>query len=407
MDSLQQRIVDRIDREAGALIELSKFIHSHPEIAMEEVQSSAACADFVEKRGFEVNRGVADLPTAFAAHAGDGTDGHVAYLSEYDALPGLGHGCGHNLIAIAGIGAALGLSEVASEVDGRVSLFGTPAEEAVGGKIFMAQRGIFDGLDAAMGAHPGTIEAVCPTVVGSGKALACREVVIKFHGQAAHAAADPYNGVNALNALIEVFNGINALRQHVKSDARIHGVITDGGNAPNVVPDYSAGSFLIRAGNLTYMEELVAKVRAIAEGAALITGARLEWVQPSPANADMVTNHSLAQVVDGHLRAMGMNMPEAVAEEGMGSTDWGNVSYVVPSVETSYPILDRICTWHSSEVVEAADSEMGYQNTILVAKAMALAGLDILRDKELRSQVRAEFDRQVPVETRDLVQSLT
>jgi amidohydrolase len=331
----------------------------------------------------------------------------VAYLSEYDALPGLGHGCGHNLIAIAGIGAALGLSEVASEVDGRVSLFGTPAEEAVGGKIFMAQRGIFDGLDAAMGAHPGTIEAVCPTVVGSGKALACREVVIKFHGQAAHAAADPYNGVNALNALIEVFNGINALRQHVKSDARIHGVITDGGNAPNVVPDYAAGSFLIRAGNLTYMEELVAKVRAIAEGAALITGARLEWVQPSPANADMVTNHSLAQVVDGHLRAMGMNMPEAVAEEGMGSTDWGNVSYVVPSVETSYPILDRICTWHSSEVVEAADSEMGYQNTILVAKAMALAGLDILRDKELRSQVRAEFDRQVPVETRDLVQSLT
>jgi metal-dependent amidase/aminoacylase/carboxypeptidase family protein len=151
----------------------------------------------------------------------------------------------------------------------------------------------------------------------------------------------------------------------------------------------------------------VAKVRAIAEGAALITGARLEWVQPSPANADMVTNHSLAQVVDGHLRAMGMNMPEAVAEEGMGSTDWGNVSYVVPSVETSYPILDRICTWHSSEVVEAADSEMGYQNTILVAMAMALAGLDILRDKELRSQVRAEFDRQVPVETRDLVQSLT
>jgi metal-dependent amidase/aminoacylase/carboxypeptidase family protein len=155
------------------------------------------------------------------------------------------------------------------------------------------------------------------------------------------------------------------------------------------------------------MEELVGKVRAIAEGAALITGARLEWVHPSPANADMVTNHSLARVLDGHLRALGMSMPEAVAEEGMGSTDWGNVSYVVPSVETSYPILDRICTWHSSEVVEAADSEMGYQNTVLVAKAMALAGLDVLRDKQIRAEVRAEFDRQVPVETRQLVQALT
>jgi metal-dependent amidase/aminoacylase/carboxypeptidase family protein len=155
------------------------------------------------------------------------------------------------------------------------------------------------------------------------------------------------------------------------------------------------------------MDELVGKVRAIAEGAALITGARLEWVHPSPANADMVTNYSLARVMDKHLRALGMNMPEAIAEEGMGSTDWGNVSYVVPSVETSYPILDRVCTWHSSEVVAASDSEMGYDNTILVAKAMALAGLDVLRDKQVRSEIRGEFDRQVPVEMRDLVQSLT
>ncbi|HYP58890.1 MAG TPA: M20 family metallopeptidase [Thermomicrobiales bacterium] len=406
MDPVQQRIVDRIDREAGALIELSKFIHSHPEVAMEEVQSSAACAKFVEDRGFMVKRGAADLPTAFVATAGAGESGHVGYLSEYDALPGLGHGCGHNLIAIAGIGAAIGLSEVAAEVEGTVSLFGTPAEEAIGGKIFMAQAGIFDGLDAAMGAHPGTIEAVCPTVDGSGMALACREVIIKYHGQAAHAAADPYNGVNALNALIEVFNGINALRQHVKSDARIHGIITDGGFAPNVVPDYAAGSFLVRAATLSYMDELVEKVRAIAEGAALITGARLEWVYPSPANADMVTNYTLARVLDKHARAVGLAMPEAKAEQASGSTDWGNVSYVVPSVETSYPIIDRVCTWHSMDVVNAADSEMGYENTIRVAKAMALAGLDVLRDQELRTSVRAEFEQQLPVETREMVRSL-
>ena len=406
MDESQKRVIDRIDREAGALIELSKFIHAHPEIAMEEVESSAACAKFAEDRGFQVSRGVANLPTAFAATMGSGQDGHVGYLSEYDALPGLGHGCGHNLIAIAGIGAAIGLSEVVDEARGKVSLFGTPAEEAVGGKIFMTQAGLFDDLDAAMGAHPGAIDAVCPTVEGSGMALACREVIIKYHGQAAHAAADPYNGINALNALIEVFNGINALRQHVKTDARLHGIITDGGFAPNVVPDYAAGSFLIRAATLTYMDELVEKVRAIAEGAAMITGARLEWVYPSPANADMITNYTLARVLGQHAAELGLETPEAKAESATGSTDWGNVSYAVPSVETSYPILDRMCTWHSMDVVNASDSEMGYRNTILVAKAMALAGLDVLRDKELRAAVRAEFDLSIPVETRELVRSL-
>lgn len=407
MDALQQRIIDRIDREADSLIRLSKYIHSNPEIAMEEHKSSAACAEFVAERRFEVETGVANLPTAFKSSYGPGGGGHVGYLSEYDALPGLGHGCGHNLIAIAGIGAALGLSEVVDEVGGTVSLFGTPAEEAVGGKIFMAQAGVFDGLDAAMGAHPGTIEAACPTVEGSGKALACREVIMKFHGQAAHAAADPYNGINALNALIEVFNGINALRQHVKSDARIHGIITDGGFAANVVPDYAAGSFMIRAATLTYMDELVEKVKAIAEGAALITGARLEWIHPSPANADMVTNYTLARVLGTYSKAVGLKQPEAKAEEASGSTDWGNVSYVVPSVETSYPILDSVCTWHSMDVVRAADSEMGYANTLLVAKAMALAGLDILRDASLRDQVRGEFESTLSEETRQLVLSLT
>ena len=406
MDELQQRILDRIDLDADALIALSKFIHAHPETAMEELESSAACASFVEQRGFEVTRGVAGLPTAFSAVAGSAPGGHVGYLSEYDALPGLGHGCGHNLIAIAGIGAAIGLSEVVSDVGGIVSVFGTPAEEAIGGKIIMAQAGIFDGLDAALGAHPGTIEAVCPTVEGSGMALACREVVIKFHGQAAHAAADPYNGVNALNALIEVFNGANALRQHVKADARIHGIITDGGFAPNVVPDYAAGSFLIRAATLTYMDELVGNFRAIADGAALITGARLEWIFPSPANADMVTNYALAQALDKHITAVGLEMPPAKAEVASGSTDWGNVSYVVPSVETSYPIIDRICTWHSSDVVRASDSEMGYQNTLLVAKAMALAGLDVLRDEQLRTTNHSEFEQRLPVETRDMVRAL-
>jgi amidohydrolase len=370
---------------------------------MLEHACSAASADFVERHGFHVERGVAYLPTAFSATVGP-TDGpFVGFLSEYDALPGLGHGCGHNLIAISGIGAGIGLAAVAAELGGRVAVFGTPAEEAIGGKVFMARAGLFDGLDAALGAHPTTIEAVCPTVEGSGMALACQELDIAFRGQAAHAAADPFNGVNALNALIEVFNGINALRQHVKSDARIHGVIVEGGQAANVVPDYARGSFMVRAATIAYMNELLGKVRAIAEGAALITGATLEWIITAPASADMITNYTLARAVKRGSDLARLELREAVAEEAAGSTDWGNVSYVAPSVETTFPILDGVCTWHSNEVVEAARSPMGYRNAVLVAKAMALAGLEVLRSEELRAEIRREFDERVPANGRELV----
>jgi amidohydrolase len=333
------------------------------------------------------------LPTAFAAKFG-ASGPTIGFLSEYDALPGLGHGCGHNLIAIAGIGAGVGLSAALPYLGtGRVAVFGTPAEEAVGGKILMAGAGAFDGVDAALGAHPGTSEATCPTVEGSGEALACRLVVIEFHGKAAHAAADPHNGANALNALIETFNGINALRQHVKTDARIHGIITRGGEAPNVVPDYARGEFFVRAATVKYMDELTEQVRRIAEGAASMTGCRLEFSLPEPANSDMITNRAMARRLKQHLDAVGLRQPEAKPHPASGSTDWGNVSYVVPSLETSYPILDRVCTWHSPDVVEASNSEMGYANTLLVAKALALTGVDLIADPEFLAEVKAEFAR--------------
>jgi amidohydrolase len=384
--------VAAIDEAAGELVKLSKFIHANPEIALQEFKSSAACADFLEARGFKVTRGVADLPTAFEATAQNGGTGpRIAYLSEYDALPGVGHGCGHNLIAIAGIGAGLGLKAALAHLPGKVSVFGTPAEEAIGGKVIMADKGVFDGIDAAMGAHPDTVEASCPTVEGSGQALACQEVRIEFHGKPAHAAADPFNGINALDAVIQVFNGVNALRQHIKRDARFHGIITHGGDAPNIIPHYAAAEFYVRAQTRTYMNELVEKLRAISEGAALMTGARLEFTLPTGANFDMITNHALAGKLKKNLDEVGLKMPEARAEEGTGSSDWGNVSYHVPSVETSYPILDHVCTWHSQEVVDAADSDMGYGNTILVAKAMALTGVDLLADPEALVEIKEQF----------------
>ena len=386
--------LEAIDTASHALIGLSKSIHANPEIALQEVRASAACAEFLEARGFSVERGVADLPTAFIASTGTSAP-YIAYLAEYDALPGLGHGCGHNLIAIAGIGAGLGVAAALPHLGGlgRVGVFGTPAEEAVGGKVLMAKAGLFRGVDAALGAHPGTCEATCPTVEGSGLSLACVLVRIAFHGKAAHAAADPFNGVNALNAVIEVFNGINALRQHITGDARIHGVITHGGDVPNVVPHFAQAEFFVRAAKLAGMEALVEQVRRIAEGAALMTGASLEFSLPEEPYSDMITNYTMAARLSHHLTEMGLDLPPAKPEPATGSTDWGNVSYEVPSLETSFPIMDRVCTWHSQEVVAAADSDFGYQNTLAVARALALTGIDLIADPELIGAVKDEFAR--------------
>lgn len=391
VETRRQRAIDAIDASAGELRAVSQFIHDHPEIALEEVQSSAAAADALERSGFIVQRGIAGLPTAFRATTGSGGGPHIAFLAEYDALPGVGHGCGHNLICLSALAAGIGAKAALDGMSGRITVFGTPAEEAVGGKVIMKNAGVFDDVDAAMGAHPGDAESVCPTVPGSGEALACQAVTIAFRGQAAHAAADPYNGINALDAVILTFNGINALRQHVKSDARLHGIIVKGGEAPNVIPDYAEALFYVRAGTQAYMYELVEKVRKIADGAALMTGATLDFSFPEDAFWDMITNYQLARALKANVDRVGLELPEAKAEEGTGSTDWGNVSYVVPSVETSFPIVAGLCTWHSQDVVDAAESELGYGNTFLIAKAMALTALDLVEQPELLESVKAEF----------------
>jgi metal-dependent amidase/aminoacylase/carboxypeptidase family protein len=195
------------------------------------------------------------------------------------------------------------------------------------------------------------------------------------------------------STVILTFNGINALRQHVKSDARLHGIIVKGGEAANVIPDYAEALFYVRAGTQTYMYELVDKVRKIAEGAALMTGATLAFSFPEDASWDMITNYRLAQALKANIDRVGLKLPEAKAEEGTGSTDWGNVSYVVPSVETAYPIVQGRCTWHSQDVVDAAESELGYANTFLVAKAMALTALDLIDQPALLEEIKSEFSQ--------------
>lgn len=390
--ALRDKVLAAIDAAAEDILTVSRFIHDHPEVAMEEVRASAAVADVLVARGFAVTRAVADIPTAFRAEQGQGHP-RIAFLCEYDALPGIGHACGHNLIAAAGMGAGIGLAAALGDVPGCVVIFGTPAEEAVGGKVLMAKAGVFAGVDAAMGAHPGTSEASVPTEPGTGLSLAVRTVVFEYHGKAAHAAADPYNGVNALNGVIELFNGINALRQHIPPDARIHGIITHGGDAPNIVPDYARAEFYVRARTMRRMEELMERVRHIAAGAGEITGARLEVSFPEEPNLDMITNHTIARRVRAHFDALGLRMPQPRVGEALGSTDWGNVSYLVPSVETGFPIVDHVIPWHSSQVVAAAGSDLGYRNALLAAKAMALAGLDLLTDPSLLRAVHTEYSQ--------------
>jgi amidohydrolase len=390
--SLHEKVITAIDDATGDILSVSRFIHAHPEVAMQEVASSRAVADMLERYGFATARGIAETPTAFRAEKGHGAP-RIAYLAEYDALPGLGHACGHNLIACAGMGAGIGLAAALGDLAGTVVVFGTPAEEAVGGKVIMARHGVFDDIDAALGAHPGTIEATVPTEPGSGLSLAVSTIEIAFHGKAAHAAADPFNGINALNAVIETFNGINALRQHITPDARIHGIITHGGDAPNIVPEYARAVFFVRAATTRAMEQLVAKVKRVAEGAGEMTGARLQWSRPEEPYTDMITNYTLARRVRTHFDDLGLHMPHPRLGEALGSTDWGNVSYLVPSVETGFPITAQVIPWHSAQVVAAADSDLGYRNMLLAAKAMALAGLDLLMDGNLLRAVKEEHRR--------------
>ena len=286
-EHLASRSNTAIEASKQGLFELSKDVHAHPELNYEEYYSADALAGFLEKQDLTVERGIGGVETAFRAiiPGGGGEGPTIAVLAEYDALPEIGHGCGHNLIAMAAMGAALGLKANAQDLPGRVMVIGTPAEEGGGGKIRLLQAGVFDGVDATLSSHPFSNRTIIPATAARGESWSLAMVGYRYvyHGKAAHAAAYPEEGINALNAVIHLFTGIDALRQHLRDDVRIHGVITDGGTAPNVVPQFAAANFMLRSRNGRYLsDEVVGKVRAVAEGAAAMTGARLEVVGVLP-----------------------------------------------------------------------------------------------------------------------------
>jgi len=387
MSDWSGRIGKIVDGLEPKLRDVSGELFEHPEVKFEEVRASKRLAAELESAGFEVELGAAGMETAIRAVHPASSDGPtVAIIGEYDALPGLGHACGHNLIAAAGLGAALAVGEVKSELPGTLVFLGTPAEEGGGGKVLMINEGLFADVDAAMMFHPSAA-----TVVQRGS-LAITEVEIEFKGRPSHASADPEHGINALDAVIQTFNGINAMRQHIKDGARIHGIISHGGVKPNIVPDYTRAEFYVRAVENEYRDELLGKLRACAEGAALATGATLTFSEINVPYKSMKPNKALGDVFTRYMEGYGvpLNPPKS---DAMGSTDMGDVSQAVPSIHAYLEICGPEVAGHSPEFAEASNSEKGQQAMLVAAKSLAGTAIEVLNDPALVSRMWEEFRR--------------
>ena len=387
-----------IDSAREELVAMAVDIHAHPELNYQEHHAAKLLSDTLEQHGFGVERGVGGVETAFRATLeGGGGDGPtVAILAEYDALPEIGHGCGHNLIAMAAVGAGLGLKANLASLPGRVVVIGTPAEEGGGGKIRLLDAGVFDDVDVCLSSHPSSNRTIIPEDITMDESWSLAMVGYRYmyHGKAAHAAAAPEQGINALNAVIHLFNGIDALRQHLRDDVRIHGIITEGGLAPNVVPEFAAANFMLRCPDRQYLSDVVVdKVKQAAEGAALMTGARLEVEPFYPFYQNVLPNAVLARTFRANAAAVGMKLDAPVpGRKGSGaSTDFGNVSQTRPSFELRYAVSETPVPSHSREMCETAITETAFSNAISVAKILTLTACDFLSDPALLQEAKAEF----------------
>ncbi|MBU6423397.1 MAG: M20 family metallopeptidase [Chloroflexota bacterium] len=387
--SLHTRALAAIEGHRHALGELSQRIHSTPELGYQEREASERIAAFLEGAGFDVERGYGGLETSYRGNAsGRGSGPTVAILSEYDALPDIGHACGHNLIAIMGVAAALGVRAAIDGLSGRIAAIGTPAEEGGGGKVALLGAGGFDDVDVAMMVHPSSRTLPART------SLASNRVDVEFTGRAAHAAAQPDRGLNALEGLIQTFNAVNAMRQHLRSDARVHGIITSGGSAANIIPAYAASKWSVRALDTQYQQEVLRRFIACAEGAAKATGTTVKVTVPENSGyANMVPSTPLAERWAEHLTALGAPIHPATSDERMGSTDMGNVSQVIPAIHPYVAIAPDGTPGHSIEFRDAAATPEAFDSAIAAAKAMALTAVDVLADRSLLESARDEFER--------------
>ena len=386
---LKVQVCKAIDDLAPILLAASHNIHEHPELAFEEEHAAALLAQSVEDAGLSVQREAFSLSTAYAASFGEG-EYEIAILSEYDALPGIGHACGHNIIATAGLGAALGLAKLGHQLPGRVRYLGTPAEEQGGGKELMARAGAFDKVDMAMMVHPAGIDT--RTV----PSLCVSEVELVYHGRTAHAAAMPHLGINALDGVISAYQAVAQLRQHIRANERIHGIITDGGAAPNIVPDRAAAEFYIRAGRAEDLFKLRERVIGCFEAGAQSSGAKLELNWGRVIYLDVLHNQPLARAYEKNAIAAGREMfpPDKLPSASFISTDMGNVSYRVPSIHPLIAVAPPHISIHNPEFTRYAASPSGDKAVLDGAKAMAMTALDFMSDETLRAEIKKDFDQQ-------------
>ncbi|MGG3470895.1 M20 family metallopeptidase [Neobacillus pocheonensis] len=374
------------------LWEISDSLYHHPELGDQEFESMQRLVNFLEENNFTVEKGIVGRPTAFKAVYDSSKEGPtIAYLSEYDALPEIGHGCGHNMIGTMSAGAGVLLSKVVDEIGGRVVVLGTPAEETNGAKVPMAEQGIFDDIDAAMILHP------ADESYESGDSLAMDAIQFEYKGRTSHAAASPEKGINALDAVIQLFNGINALRQHVTSDVRMHGIIKEGGVAANIVPDKAIAQFYVRAKNRSYLNEVVEKVKNIATGASSMTGAELQISNYELSYDNMVTNQTLSQLFTNNLLLAGIKEVKK-AKDSYGSIDMGNVSHVVPAIHPYIGLDLPGLIAHTREFADLTITENSHKILSSGALALAATGYDLITNKEVLEKMKNEFRQPVSSE---------
>lgn len=382
---MKDQILNKISNYNEELIQLSNYIYSNPELGLEEVKSSQAHIDILKKYGFTVEENYLNFNTAFKATYDSNKPGPtIAFLVEYDALPGIGHGCGHNILGTTSTGAGLILKEFIDDLGGKIYVLGSPAEETSGVKVDMVDAGTFDDVDIAMMAHPDGKSQK------SGSSLDLYPMEFVFRGQTAHASSAPEQGINALDACILTFNNVNALREHLKESTRIHGIIKNGGEAANIVPDLAIAQFYVRTPEFGYIDSLVEKVTNCAKAGALATGASLEINNFENAYRAMITNETLSEVFNNNfIEAGATDIEDKVLG---GSIDMGNVSQVCPSIHPYFSISKNDITAHTREFTAAtieADAYIGMDQAIY---GLVKTSIDVITDKDLLYRIKQEFN---------------
>lgn len=381
----KQRLSELFDAYKEEFVALNEYLYANPELGLQEFKACEAHSQMLIKHGFEVEKSFANLPTAFLGKYSTGKTGpKIAILAEYDALPGVGHGCGHNIFGVTSLAAGILIKDCMKDLAGEILVIGTPAEETHGAKVEMAKQGIFKEIDVAMAVHPSG-----EAHYRSGTSQAMEALQFAFYGKTAHAAGAPEEGINALDGVLLLFNAINALRQQTVETSRIHGIITEGGKAANIIPDYAVANFYVRTETLATLKELVEKVKDCAKGAALATGTRVEITNYETSFADLVSNQKLSSIYEKHLRSLGVE--DIRMEEKGGSTDMGDVSHCCPAIHPYFPLTTKHLIGHSVEFAKASIAPEAYKGMKEAVIGMALTALELFEKKDLMEEVQEEF----------------